>query len=333
MSAALLSIRESLFTNLCQTKRTDMRARIAQWNQIGGWGFSLFLHGLLLSVIWPVFHHLLAPVHLEPFQWNVTFVELPQQSTPVAPSSNASSANELPQAGEPSEQTQMPSTDDLPSPVPQPMNEFNETIQTSNNVRPKIAIPAPTASAPAHAEAVPPTPSITESTPAIQDILPVQRDATERPQTMVGTTPVATEPSRPIATSVEQEIPPPTPVVADAAMASAPLTSAPPIASNQPSVAQADYGWLQRAVSRRLEELKRSSRPSLDDSSRLKVLVKAVVSSTGELMEAEVVKSSGLNRIDQEAMTLVQRAFPMPLDHALDRQQIVMRIPITYSRD
>jgi protein TonB len=86
-------------------------------------------------------------------------------------------------------------------------------------------------------------------------------------------------------------------------------------------------------VSRRLEELKRSSRPSLDDSSRLKVLVKAVVSSTGELMEAEVVKSSGLDRIDQEAMTLVQRAFPLPLDHTLDRQQVVMRIPISYSRD
>jgi protein TonB len=96
---------------------------------------------------------------------------------------------------------------------------------------------------------------------------------------------------------------------------------------------QADYSWLQRTVSRRLEELKRSSRPSLDDSSKLKVLVKAVVSSTGELMEAEVVKSSGLDRIDQEAMRLVQRAFPMLLDHTLDRQQVVMRIPITYSRD
>jgi protein TonB len=90
---------------------------------------------------------------------------------------------------------------------------------------------------------------------------------------------------------------------------------------------------LQRAVSRRLEELKRSSRPSLEDASRLKVLVKAVVSSAGELMEAEVVKSSGLERIDREAMTLVQRAFPMALDHTMDRPQIVMRIPITYSRD
>ena len=67
----------------------------------------------------------------------------------------------------------------------------------------------------------------------------------------------------------------------------------------------ADYGWLKQALSRRLEELKRSSRPSMDDSGRLRVLVKAVVSSTGELMEAEIVNSSGHHRIDQEAMTLV----------------------------
>jgi protein TonB len=113
----------------------------------------------------------------------------------------------------------------------------------------------------------------------------------------------------------------------------APPTSVQPIASNQPSVARADYSWLQRAVSRRLEELKRFSHPSLDDASKLKILVKAVVSSKGELMEAEVVTSSGLDRIDQEAMTLVQRAFPMPLDYAIDRPQIIMRIPITYSRD
>jgi protein TonB len=45
------------------------------------------------------------------------------------------------------------------------------------------------------------------------------------------------------------------------------------------------------------------------------------------------VKSSGFDRIDQEAMTLVQQAFPLQLDRSLDRGQIVMRIPITYSRE
>lgn len=98
------------------------------------------------------------------------------------------------------------------------------------------------------------------------------------------------------------------------------------------SKAPADYGWLQRTLSRRLEELKRSSRPSFNQA-ELKVLVKAVVSSAGDLVEAEIVTSSGLERIDREAMLLVQRAFPLPLEQTLDRPQIVMRIPITYSRD
>ena len=96
---------------------------------------------------------------------------------------------------------------------------------------------------------------------------------------------------------------------------------------------RADYGWLQHALFRRLEELKRSSRPFMQESGRLRVLVKAVVSSTGELVEAEIVNSSGHPRIDQEAMTLVQRVFPISLDRALERPQVVMRIPITFSRD
>lgn len=62
-------------------------------------------------------------------------------------------------------------------------------------------------------------------------------------------------------------------------------------------------------------------------------MVKAVVSRDGTLLDFAVVKSSGLDRIDQEAMALVQRAFPMQLDRPLDRQQVAMRIPITYSRE
>jgi len=32
-------------------------------------------------------------------------------------------------------------------------------------------------------------------------------------------------------------------------------------------------------------------------------------------------------------VALVQRAFPVSLDEVIDRPQIVMRIPVTYSRD
>ena len=86
-------------------------------------------------------------------------------------------------------------------------------------------------------------------------------------------------------------------------------------------------------IFQRLEDLKRSSRPRIDDVRPMKVLVKAIVSNEGNLLASEVVKSSGLPHIDQEAMALVQRAFPMQFDRPLDRQQVAMRIPITYSRE
>ncbi len=319
-----------------------MRTRVAQRRRFEGWGFSLILHGILMSAIIPAFRHLPTPIHPEPFRWDVTLVELPQQASVVEQTIDAPSANELLQPGEANEPTQASLIRNLPSPVPQQSNNINETIQASNNVRPVIAIPTPTDLALAKPETVPPTASISEPTPVIQDTLPIQWDATDRPQAMVATTPVTTESPTPIAAAVEREISPqPAPSMTDIAMATAPArepsqappTSAPPIASSQPSIAPADYSWLQHAVSRRLEELKRFSHPSLNDANKLKVLVKAVISGTGELMEAEVVTSSGLDRIDREAMTLVHRAFPMRLDYAIDRPRIIMRIPITYSRD
>ena len=319
-----------------------MQPRIIQRRQIEGWGFSLLLHGILLSAIIPAFRYLPAPVqHSEPFHWNVTLVESPQQAAVVEPTSEASSTNESPQTGETSDRIQATLSRNVPSSVPRETNDVGKTFLASDDGRPTTAVPAATVVAVAKPESVPPIPSMTESTPVIQDPVPLQRDVTEQPRATVASTSIPTEPSTQTVTSVVREaLPPPAPSVADVATVPAQSREelqapiwAPPIASSRPTAARADYSWLQRAVSRRLEELKRSSRPSLGDTARLKVLVKAVVSNRGELMEVEVVNSSGLARIDQEAMMLVQRAFPMTLDESLDRPQIVMRIPITYSRE
>lgn len=321
-----------------------MRARIAQRQQIKGWGVSLILHGLLLSAILPIFRLLPAPIQPEPFRWNVTFVESSRQTTVVEPANDSSSAREFLQTVEAGEPGPVLSPSNLSTPGQQPKNEINETIQESNDVRPVMAT-RPTLFARAQPETSTPHPSTAEPAALNQESLPLQHNTTERQETIVATAPIPSEPSARLVEPIEQELRSTlAPLsVADAALEPTQPHNTSPVqlqsslasseASGQPSVPRADYSWLQQAVSRRLEELKRSSRPSLDDSSRLKVLVKAVVSNTGELMEAEVVTSSGLSRIDQEAMTLVQRAFPMPLGHVLDHQQIVMRIPITYSRD
>ena len=299
-----------------------MQARVVERHRMEGWGFSLILHGILLSAIAVAFRQLPAPTYSEPFQWNVIFTELSQQPTPKEPDTNAAFSDETLRMAEIEAHGSMSSPTGVHSSPKPPKKHRGHLAKKSSNTRSQLAAP--------------PTPATTQTAPATEETLP-----DKQPSTHITTSPVSNEPSAQPEAPVEQEIPAPLTSATDTAMAPTQSMDAPPasssptraVVSDQPSSPQTDYSWLQRAVSRRLEDLKRSSRPSLDNSSRLKVLVKAVVSSTGELMEAEVVKSSGLERIDQEAMTLVQRAFPLPLDHTLDRQQIVMRIPITYSRD
>lgn len=299
-----------------------MQARIVERRWMEGWGFSLILHGILLSAIVPAFRHLPTPTYSEPFQWNVIFTKLSQQPSPKEPDTNAAFSDETLRTAEIKALGSISSPTGVHSSPKQPKTHRAHLAKESSNTRSQLAAPL--------------TPSTTQTAPATEETLPG-----EQPNTHITASPVSNKPSAQTEAPVEQEIPAPSTSATDTAMAPTQSMDAPPasssptpaIGSDQPSSPQADYSWLQRAVSHRLEELKRLSRPSLDNASRLKVLVKAVVSNTGELLEAEVVKSSGLNRIDQEAMTLVQRAFPMPLDHTLDRQQIVMRIPITYSRD
>lgn len=299
-----------------------MQARIVERHRMEGWGFSLILHGILLSATVVAFRQLPAPTYSEPFQWNVIFTELSLQPTPEKPVTNAAFSDETLRTAEIEALGSISTPTDVHSSPKQPKKHRAHLAKKSNNTRSQLAAP--------------PTPSTTQTAPATEETLPG-----EQPSTHITASPVSNEPSAQPEAPVEQEIPAPPTSATDTTMAPTQSMDAPPasfsptpaVVSDQPSAPQTDYSWLQRAVSRRLEDLKQSSRPSLDDSSRLKVLVKAVVSNTGELLEAEVVKSSGLDRIDQEAMTLVQRAFPMPLDHTLDRRQVVMRIPITYSRD
>ncbi len=92
-----------------------------------------------------------------------------------------------------------------------------------------------------------------------------------------------------------------------------------------------DYSWLRRVLMGRLHALGRESRPVLYHLGRVKVLIRAAISEQGHLAELSIETSSGYTHLDHEAMKLVERAFPLPLEHELGRSQIVMRIPITYS--
>ncbi|MDX2252910.1 MAG: hypothetical protein NW202_11520 [Nitrospira sp.] len=281
----------------------------------------MVLHGLLFLSLLPLFRQPFITLPQERFHWEVSLVQ------------SAQTADESVQTVD----TIKPTVSKHPEATPTPDRTARSSqhaasyIEHSASLVPRAEEPAmselpPSASAAAEPSDKPtmisrsdePTPSLSQTTnpPPQQTGLPIDSPAQAPPPLQEVLT----------ATSAGEDVAPTTSAMA----------SSPPATRSDATVvsgARPDYGWLQQAIFHRLEELKRSSRPSLDESRPLKVLVKAVVSREGILLDSAVVKSSGLDRIDQEAMALVQRAFPMQLDRPLDRQQVAMRIPITYSRE
>jgi TonB family protein len=285
-----------------------------------GWLGSLALHGLLLLTVLPLFRLSPLTVPMERFHWDVTLVQSAQTADKLVPTVDAveqtvSSRAErapMPARSVRTIRPAAPSADPIVPIQPQTVEPVTPTSQ------PSIA-----SSAASSKEAA--TASISDN-PA-----PNQPQASDPPlqQTDTPANSTTVDPSTTqtaAATSSDGTVgsrEPAQPLLQQAAVSDREAAPTPRL----------DYGWLQQAIFRRLEELKRSSRPFLDQSQPLKVMVKAVVSREGILLDSSVAKSSGLDHIDQEAIALVQRAFPMQLDRTLDRQQIVMRIPITYSRE
>ncbi len=293
------------------------RTTVAAPSQLAqAWLSSLALHGFLLCAVIVFTRQSPITLSTERFQWDVTLVQsthIPEASTPtpnvamqpngqmLAPRSTA--IHRSPRAATPypkAVETVQPMVDPKSINQPEPSLSMH---QVSPQLESTHADPAPL---------VPPT-TDKPSQPMAAQIAPQPEDLpkTESPSTSSSMIP------DPTPSSVE-----PSPSQGAAA------TQVETVSSPRP-----DYGWLQQAIFRRLEELKRSSNPFLDHSQPFKIMIKAVVSREGNLLDSIIVKSSGLERIDQEAMALVQRAFPMQFDRTLDRQQIVMRIPITYSRE
>lgn len=283
-----------------------------------GWLTSLTLHGFLLCAAIVFARPSPMTPSTERFQWDVTLAQstpMPEASTPATNVSMQPSGQTLasrptaihrsPRAATPypkAVETVRPMAD--PKSLSEPQLEPNASMhQVSPQLESTHADPAPL---------VPPTTS-EPSQPMAVLTAPQPEDAPRAESTSTSSSTIAD----PTPSSVD-----PSPSQGAAA------TPVETVSSPRP-----DYGWLQQAIFQRLEELKRSSRPQVDQAQPLKVLVKAVVSREGLLLDSMVVKSSGLDRIDREAMSLVQRAFPMQLDRPLNRQQVAMRIPITYSRE
>jgi periplasmic protein TonB len=193
-----------------------------------------------------------------------------------------------------------------------PVNAFDEASSSVNDRQVPAAPPPPIS-----AEAIRafPAPSVPISDAGSEHAhLPQVRQATDHEPTE----PIGEEPNLQQVTTQQ---------VASLSPPHRESSAAPPLA--QPGTQ--DYGWLQHILSHKLDQLKRQSRPMLNRHGKVRVLLRLVILEGGDLADLTVERSSGEDSIDQEAMTLVQRAFPLPLNHALGRSQVVVRIPLSYS--
>lgn len=285
-----------------------------------GWFGSIALHGLLFLSLLPLFRQSLITVPQERFHWDISLV----QSAPTADKPIQTVDATRPTI----------SNHSKPMPTPKHPARSNQQVasyaENTASLVPKTEAPAtpePASGTPTTADQ-PDKPTMTaaldEPTP---NLFQTNAPPPQHAEPQIGSTTQTLPLQETQAATFGGENAAPT-TIAESSSSPATVRDATVVSAARP-----DYGWLQQAIFHRLEKLKRASRPSLDEARPLKVLVKAVVSREGILLESSVVKSSGLERIDQEAMALVQRAFPMQLDRPLDRQQIAMRIPITYSRD
>lgn len=274
-------------------------------------------HGLLLLNLLPLFRQSVTAVSKESFNWDVTLVE------------SARTADDLTQSVEAAK----PALASIPKNEPLSARSSRHEAPFMRHdvpiVVPTAELVAPTSQPPLASSSVWPSESSTilrsdmpTATPPQVSDLPLQASDVPAASTMAEPlTAKTTEVT--VNDAVAQKLEPAQPM----------LPAAEGLVSEAVSTTRPDYGWLQQAIFWRLEALKRSSHPFVGQSQPMRVMVKAVVSREGMLLDSMVLKSSGLDRIDQEAMTLVQRAFSMQLYRTLDRQQIVMRIPITYSQE
>ncbi|MER3424225.1 MAG: hypothetical protein C4293_14395 [Nitrospiraceae bacterium] len=89
-----------------------------------------------------------------------------------------------------------------------------------------------------------------------------------------------------------------------------------------------DYGW--HALRRKIEQLKRYPSKARLNRWEGTVVVRAVIGENGHCSELTMERSSGYDELDQAALELLRRAFPISLQYELGKPEVTIRIPVTY---
>nr|VFJ48175.1 MAG: protein TonB [Candidatus Kentron sp. FW]VFJ53656.1 MAG: protein TonB [Candidatus Kentron sp. FW] len=109
-------------------------------------------------------------------------------------------------------------------------------------------------------------------------------------------------------------------------------TSPAPIESIQSASAKREEDHYLAALRRRIERRKYYPRASQRRGEEGKVVVSFVIRKDGELTDLAIVRSSGIQRLDEAALKTLRRITPFePIPAALGRNQWALSVPISYS--
>lgn len=97
------------------------------------------------------------------------------------------------------------------------------------------------------------------------------------------------------------------------------------------STRDVDYGWLVNSIRGRILDLKQYPIEARLNRYEGRVVVRAVISEAGELLDVSVVQSSGHEVLDHDAIDLLRRVCPITMREPLQRQSVAVKVPVSYS--
>lgn len=134
--------------------------------------------------------------------------------------------------------------------------------------------------------------------------------------------------TRYLAAETAPEVPPPAPAPAPATLAAnGPLAGLANAA--QPDL-KPDFDWLRRYLADRIRENRRYPGEARRRGWEGQVLIRAVIGGKGDLLEAEIVRSSGHAVLDDEALATLRRVMPVPVSDTHGWSQVAVTIPFDY---
>lgn len=98
----------------------------------------------------------------------------------------------------------------------------------------------------------------------------------------------------------------------------------------EPAAQRRDYGWLVSSLRHRIVGLKRYPLEARANRMQGRVVVLAVISDTGDLLDATIAQTSGFEVLDRDALDLVRKSCPLTLRESILQPQVVLRVPVSY---